>query len=82
MARFHEDLGHCPNERIKQQCGKWVKNIIGIISENGVESVEAECKVHGKVDISSQSWAYADLISLKSIKRNSIDLEDFFDEIK
>ena len=55
MGRFYEDLGHCP------KCGKWVKNIVATVSElEGIKKVEAECKIHGKVDISHQGWSWED----------------------
>ena len=55
MSRFYEDLGHCP------KCGKFCGNIQGTF--NGLEQlikVEGDCKTHGTVDLTGQSWSAED----------------------
>ena len=52
---FYDDRGHCP------KCGKFCGNIVGQISEaEGLSKVEGDCKTHGTVDLTDQSWAYED----------------------
>lgn len=54
MTRYG-DVGHCP------ECGRFCGNIRGLISEmDGLMKVEGDCKVHGTVDLTGQSWAVED----------------------
>ncbi len=56
--RFFQDLGHCP------KCGKFCGKIQGEGNEYiGLAKVTGVCKVHGEVDLSSQSWGYEDFFS-------------------
>ncbi len=53
--RVYEDLGHCP------KCGKFCGKIVGTGNEySGLVKVTGICKIHGKVDLSNQSWGYED----------------------
>lgn len=54
MTRY-DDRGHCP------KCGKFCGNIMGEINEiDGLRKVEGDCKDHGTVDLTGQSWAIED----------------------
>lgn len=55
--RFYDDLGHCP------KCGKWCGKIMGTITKEwGLKKVEGNCKRHGLVDLSHQSWSVDDFV--------------------
>ncbi len=54
MAPFWGDRGHCP------RCGRFCRDIIGLVSDLGLEKVEGKCKKHGKVDLTNQEWSYDD----------------------
>lgn len=53
MSRYG-DTGHCP------KCGKFCSKIVATSNEGRIVKIGSVCKVHGKVDLTNQSWNYDD----------------------
>jgi len=52
---FYDDRGHCP------KCGRFCGQIFAYGNESrGLFKVKGFCKVHGEVDLTSQSWEWDD----------------------
>ena len=53
---LYGDCGHCP------KCGRFCGKIMGTFDgfTEQLTKVEGICKIHGKVDLTSQSWGADD----------------------